>query len=206
MGNHNRLGVMIWSAFLMLASNAKAQEQAPAPVYNEGDVWVFRVTEQSSAAGKQGLDASYKVVYKNGKLTLSLPGGGTPETKQNLPQVKSMLGGPTDKKQLLQFPLSVGKVWSAAFQTEAKGTSVRTNWNAETKVTGTEQITTPAGTFRVFKIERYETGRKNKKKGRDKRASYTYYYSPEARGIVKFSHEHGEGAKNIELVKYVPAK
>ena len=135
----------------------------------------------------------------------SFLGGEKPQAKLDLSELKRMLDEPNDKKQLLQFPLYIGKKWSTAYDAEdASSRAIRRN--GETNVTGTEQISTPAGTFRVFKIERYETGIKNKKRGGNERATYTYYYSPEVRAIVKFSYEReGGAAKNIELVKYVPA-
>lgn len=207
MRNKSGLGMMILSAFLILASNLRAQEQAPAPVYNEGDIWVFRVTEHMSAENTKGLDGNYKVIYKGGKFIVAFPGGEKPQNRQNLGQVKSMLDEPNDKKQLLQFPLSVGKKWTTSYEAEIRGASRPTSRNGETKVTGTEEITTPAGTFRAFKIERYETDLRRKKRGGDEQGSYTYYYSSEVRGIVKLSYERESGAgKSIELVKYVPAR
>lgn len=207
MRNSHGLGISILSAFLIFASNLGAQEQAPAPVYNEGDIWIFKVTEHMSAESTAGLDGDYKVIYRGGKFIVAFPQGEKPQTRQDLGQVKSMLDEPNDKKQLLQFPLAIGKVWAAAFETDSKASSKPIRWSGETKVTGTEQITTPAGTFRAFKIERYETGRKDKKRGGDERATYTYYYSPKVRGIVKFSYERDSGAtRTVELIKYVSAR
>lgn len=207
MRNHCGIGMMILSAFLIFASTLGAQEQAPAPVYNEGDIWVFRVTEHMSAESTKGLDGNYKVIYKGGKFVVAFPGGEKPQTKQDLSQLRNMLDEPNDKKQLLQFPLAIGNKWTTAYETDSRATSRPIRRSGETKVTGTEQITTPAGTFRAFKIERYETGGKFKKSGGDERGTYTYYYSPEVRGIVKLSYERGGGAaRSIELVKYVPAR
>jgi hypothetical protein len=208
MPNKTGFGIMILSAFLIFASNGNAQEQAPAPVYNEGDIWVFRVTEHMSAETTQGLDGNYKVIYKSGKFIVAFPGGKKPESKQNLAPVKGMLDEPNDKKQLLQFPLAIGKKWTAAYEVESAVNSRRRHRNAETKVTGAAQITTPAGTFRAFKIERYETTSGGRKKtSGDTIGTYTYYYSPEVRGLVKLSYEsEGGAARSIELVKYVPAR
>lgn len=207
MRNHYGIGMMILSGFLILASNGKAQEQAPAPVYNEGDIWVFRVTEHMSVESTKGLDGNYKVIYKGRKFVVAFPGGEKPQSKQDLSQLRSMLDEPNDKKQMLQFPLSIGNKWTTAYEVDSRATSLPIRRSGETKVTGIEQIATPAGTFRAFKIERYETGSKDTRRGGNERATYTYYYSPKVRGIVKLSYEReGGAARSIELVKYVPAQ
>jgi len=199
-------GIFILSAWLILAANSLAQEQTPAPLYREGDVWVFNVADKGLTQSTKGLDGNYKVVYKGSKFTVGFPGREKPPTKLDLSELRRMLDEPNEKKQLLQFPLYVGKKWTTAYEAEDASSRVIRR-NGETNVTGTEQISTPAGTFRVFKIERYETGIKNKKKGGNERATYTYYYSPEVRAIVKLSYEReGGGGKNIELIKYAPAQ
>jgi DUF3108-like len=148
------------------------------------------------------------VIYKSGKFIVAFPGGKKPESKQNLAPVKGMLDEPNDKKQLLQFPLAVGKKWTTAYEMSARGGTRRVHRSEETKVAGIEQITTPAGTFRAFKIQRYETTSGGRKKtSGDTIGTYTYYYSPEVRGLVKLSYEsEGGAARSIELVKYVPAR
>ena len=208
MRNHSGLGMLILSGFLIFASNLAAQEQAPAPVYSEGDIWVFRVTEHMPLESTTGLDGNYKVIYKGGKFIVAFPGKEKPQSKQSLGPVKNMLDQPNDKTQLLQFPLAIGKKWTAAYEMSARGGSRRLHRSEETKVTGMEQITTPAGTFRAFKIERYETTSGSRKKtSGDTIGTYTYYYSSEVRGIVKLSYEReGGAARSIELVKYVPAR
>ena len=56
--------------------------------------------------------------------------------------------------QYLQFPLSVGKKWDLDYTAVIAGRSTPIKSKAE--VTKLEDVTTPAGSFRAFKIERLE--------------------------------------------------
>jgi hypothetical protein len=199
--------MLIAGALLMLAANAAAQEKVPAPVYKEGDVWIFNVAPKKPTENTRQLVGNYKVAYRGGKFVIVFPGGEKPQIKLDLSQLRSMLDEPNDKKHFLQFPLYVGEEWNTAYEAASAGSLLPIARKAETKVSGTEEVATPAGMFRAFKIERFETGIKNQKRGGNEQTTYTYYYSPEVRAIVKFSYEHRGGTgRSIELVKFVPAK
>ncbi len=76
-----------------------------------------------------------------------------------------------------QWPLQVGKQWSATVTWTDKGEQERTFvltgvWLVETY----EEVKTPAGTFKAFKVSRREV---------ESGASQEFWYSPEARGWVK---------------------
>ena len=106
----------------------------------------------------------------------------------------------------LNFPLTVGKQWTRDY----KGTYIGSSRTMARKVTyevkGIEQVTTPAGTFRAFKLES------------DDRAAprdfwvTNYWYSPETKSIVKFQFDATAGGqeqglkRDIELIKFTPAK
>lgn len=115
-----------------------------------------------------------------------------------------------DEIRLLQFPLSVGKKWSTQYRQQIIG-GVR-NLTTETNVTGLEEITTPAGKFRAFKIERWGSAgavpaRNKGPVSKTRNYEWTYYYSPETQSIVKYVYEDEEGGiREIELVKFTAKK
>jgi len=54
----------------------------------------------------------------------------------------------------VNWPLAVGKEWRSAYTTRNVKTGVNTRSSSLSKVAAQETITTPAGTFETFKIER----------------------------------------------------
>ena len=170
-----------------------AQEQATAPVYKDGDYWWYRV------AGR-----IYELTIVAGKLKIFDP---KPDQKIEVEgeQAAALSGmvavGETDR-QLVQFPLAVGKEWHDRYDTgkqvkAPKGGQVPLMRSAENQVMGMEDVTTLAGTFRAYKIQRRENERgKNSVSG-------SVYYSPETRSVVKY--EYGlpnKATKVVELTKY----
>jgi hypothetical protein len=65
------------------------------------------------------------------------------------------------------------------------------------RVTGFEEVTTPTGTFRAFKIERTESLRDKDP------TSGTLYYSPQTRSVVKYEFSSPDKqTRVIELTKF----
>jgi hypothetical protein len=71
-----------------------------------------------------------------------------------------------------------------------------------------EQVTTPAGSFKAYKLIKSEswstTGRGGGTGGGS--STTTYFYSPETRSIVKLSiaSENNPGTVETELIKFTP--
>ena len=193
-----------------------AQDQVPAPVYKDGEFWHFRVAEKDYLTqSTRAVGGDYEVFYSGRKVGVKALREEEVKTKENIGQLRRMLNVPDDDNQYLQFPLAVGKKWSTSFQ--VSGSGKLQNRDAETSVTGMEQVNTPAGTFSAFKIERHEYegvkgggGRRQETKqaGKSVNFSLTYYYSPDTRSIVKYYLEQktagGDitGKREIELIKY----
>ena len=73
--------------------------------------------------------------------------------------------------------------------------------SVDNKVAGIEDLTTAAGTFRAFKINRRESERAKVS------VLGSVYYSPETRSVVKYEYGRPEKAtKVIELTKYGSGK
>ena len=201
------LGVMI--LFLLAAFDLFAQDEASAPIYQQGDFWLFRVSEkemlpQSTAA----LNGIYEVIFLEGQFRVRRPGREAFQGRQEIGELLALIGNPSDELQYLQFPLAVGKKWKANYQITFRGANRAVNRTGDSSVTGMEAVTTPAGTFRSFKIERQDTGGAGAPGVNPPRMVSTYYYSPETRCVVKYSLEIYDrtggslGKREIELVKF----
>jgi len=129
-----------------------------APVYNDGDWWVFRVKWDY-----QRRKAEYRVTYKNGKFESDDPefltGSEAPGRLTWLPLVSVNLNNP--KKQWLDFPLVRGKIWSFQFtNTGHSGRDRLRKIDAEVIGPVTEPVETLAGKFNVSEIQATYTGRR----------------------------------------------
>ncbi|SRR5713226_2279707 len=205
------VGILLLAAF-----NLYPQEQVPEPVYKDGEFWHFRAVEKDFLVQTtRAIGGDYEVFYSGGKVEVKALREEEVKTRVDIGHLRRMLSLPDDEWQLLQFPLAVGKKWSTSFQVTDIHIGRLVNRNAETSVTGMEQITTPAGTFRAFKIERrdYMAGRTTGPRGHAAGAltfSLTYYYSPDTRSIVKYYDDRenrdrigtSEGKREIELIKF----
>ncbi len=185
---------------------AKADNAVQAPVYEEGDWWVYRVKRGNESPEE------YRITYKNGEFQgddpLFLAELSPPLASVHLkhPQIKNF-----------NFPLMPGRIWKIRYSQESYGIaphsellgytgagSVRDRWKiAEVEVTGPipEIVETPAGEFRVIEIRRSEIL---------PLVEMVYYYSPESKSVVKLTVDLpdaravGEAIDHIEmeLIKY----
>jgi hypothetical protein len=186
-------------AILLLATAISfAQEQAKAPIYKDGDSWQFGI-------GKN----RYEVTISGGKLTVFelKPEGKVEAEGERADLLSAFIPFEKDDMELLQFPLVVGKKWTARFDTGKRRVGKRTGTvsvmkTAETEVIGIEEVTTPAGSFKAFKVERVDTQSRGKGKG-SKLYSEFIYYSPDTRSVVKYDYEGAAGGiREVNLVKF----
>src|SRR5262249_54153101 len=107
-------------------------------------------------------------------------------------------------KSYLQFPLFVGKECRVAYTYGQRHRLML----GRVGVTKMEDISTQAGNFRTFKIERQDNGSvaKNSVALRKWFFTSTYYYSPETRSIVRLHWELSGDAnpevRDIELIEF----
>lgn len=219
---------LIFTISLLLSTISFGQEHAEQPVYKDGDWWHFKVTERDFVGStSKALDGIYGVTYSNGKLKFFKPSGDqtTKAVGESIAEDADESGGEGDTEgaygqttilswmlgrgkyyggQSLKFPLSVGQTWAVEFSIRARGAkpSARPSpRRAELSVVGTEDIATPAGKFRAFKIVwkgKVLTARAAGGSGQE----FTYFYSPETKSIVRVFFEFGTGAKrDVELIK-----
>jgi hypothetical protein len=193
---------LFWSSAFVLA-----QEPAQAPSFKDGDTWQFNITRQGGAQNVTSTD------FNDGKYELMFTHGGVKlyqveESQKNELAINQegptqgslTLIGKSDQRANLKFPLSVGQKWTYSYRQKPAGARRDVEFSVEISVTGIEQVATPAGTFKAYKLVGDTTWR-----GQG-RSTSTYFYSPETKSIIKRSNrnENTGGTVEAELVKFTP--
>jgi hypothetical protein len=196
-------GAIIMAAFFF-RSPAFGQDQGAKPGYRNGDTWVFSVKEGGTIGStSKSLNGNYELVIVGGKLKIAAVSEAQKEEldPRPAPLIAMLTFGPN-----LDFPLTVGKQWTRDYKGTYVGSSKQVARKITYEVKAVEQVTTPAGTFRAFKVES------------DDRASdrdyftTTYWYSPETRSVVKSLFDGSAGGQHsglqrqIELLTFAPVK
>jgi len=195
--------------FIVHSVDAGAQEQAAKPEYKEGDMWQYRVSEKGFAAySSEALNGNYELTFVQGKIkAFFLDGNNKEKVKlaRNEPgeDLLLLLGG-TDERPDFKFPLTVGQKWTYQYETTPRASSRSQTRLSEIAVTGVEQVTTAAGSFKVFKLVKSERWSRTVKRGGMSGNSSTYFFSPDTKSVVKssFINDSG-GTREIELVKFI---
>jgi len=206
------LQVAAVSSSLLSLRSVLAQEQAAAPIFQEGDTWQFKVTDKGferSLEPSSVRTRTHEIVYTNGDFQAYVlgekrkqPMGSTARNDLLL----SLLGKAEGeaRKAYLQFPLFVGKEWRVEYTYGQRHHLML----GRVGVTKMEDISTQAGNFRTFKIERQENGSvaKNSVALGSWFFTSTYYYSPETRSIVglhwELSGDANPQVRDIELIRF----
>lgn len=189
--------VGIFAGLLLSAPNVFLQEQAAAPVYRDSDYWWYRF------AGR-----IYELVVVDGTLKIFNP---KPDQKVEITGERAKVLSNFAKlgegeRGFVVFPIAVGKQWTLQYDTGEQGLTpqggtVSLLATVTNRVTGIENVETPAGTFRSFKIERSESIR------RKDWASGSVYYSPQTRSVVKYEFSYPRKETRVyELTKFGSAE
>jgi hypothetical protein len=106
---------------------------------------------------------------------------------------------PKPPRNLLNFPLWVGKKWrDRKYRAWNKDDSRFYNYENTYQVKAYTEIKTAAGTFKAFKIWRI-----NRNLSSNKVWYRTYWYSPKVKHFVKYRAEEGG---RFDLIRYIPAR
>jgi hypothetical protein len=195
---------------------SSAQDQAPAPVFKEGDTWQFnRTNKGQTVSTTERIEGIYELVYAQGQMKLYQVVGNEKT------EIDVQPGGPgeglyaavasNEQRPTLKFPLSVGQKWTYEYENIPAGArpgEQPQKRSAEVTVTGTETVTTPGGSFKSFKLVRVEQWRGGGKKVVWNKSTTTYFYSPETKSVVKSSTvvENTGATSENELIKFTPGK
>lgn len=199
-------GVSILVVFFMWATimSAYAAEIFEMPAPKEGDRWEFKAsTKEGITSTTDVLNGSYEVVFMQGRLEVFQIAAGqkTAVSVGVAEDLKRMIASGQDDLQFLNFPLSVGKKWNAAYRHTQAGARRPQRRSATFQVEKLEQLKIDAGAFQALRIK--GTGQTS---GGGVTREWDYFYSPDTKGIVKFYYDSGVGTKSgkieIELTKF----
>jgi hypothetical protein len=200
------VAVIFWTPAVL------AQEQAPAPSFKEGDTGQFNIFRKGQiGTSTDQIEGMYEVSVTQGVVKLYQVDGGQKIEKTIEPDGPTqtfvrLIGKSETQRPTLKFPLSVGQTWTYQYETRPPGSKFNQRRSAEVNVVGMEQVTTPAGSFKAYKLIRSENWTVGSQRGQRGGSTSTYFYSPETRSIVKTSNvsENSPGTIEIELIKFTP--
>jgi hypothetical protein len=193
-------------AFLLWAINVSSYgaEKIEMSAANEGDRWEFKAnTKEMLTSTTDILNGNYEVVFLQGRFEVSqiVDGQKVGATAGVSEKLKRMIAVGQDDLQLLNFPLSVSKKWTANYRHVSPGARRAQQRQATFQVENTQRIKVDAGEFQAFRI---------RGSGQTVDASvareWGYFYSPDTKSIVKFYYDSGVGVQSgkeeIELTKF----
>jgi hypothetical protein len=196
------------AALLSAALDLFAQEQIAAPVFKEGDTWSYNIIRKGcTVSSTEFNEGAYDVTFtpqsiklyqvsENQRSEITITSGA------RIQELLSLIGRSTQQPDL-RFPLSIGQKWSYGYESAAAGTRVAIPRSVEIIVSGLEQVTTPAGSFKTYKLIRSESW---SFRGVPGGTVWSYFYSPETRSIVRrLTENNTTPCKNeTELTKFTP--
>jgi hypothetical protein len=201
------LQIAVVSSSLLSLRPGLAQEQAAAPIFQEGDTWQFKYTDRGFQGPSSVSVRTYEIVYANGDFeayAFGAAGKQTVESNTRRDFLLSLLGKGEGESQnaYLQFPLFVGKEWRIEYKIGRRRLMA-----GRAGVIKMEDVDTPVGSFRAFKIERQENGGVSFADWKWFFTS-TYHYSQETRSIVKLHWETSGDinlqVRDVELIGFSP--
>jgi len=211
---------MIFVASLIgfLAATGFAQEKVEAPIWNQGDKWVF---DREGPMEVIGCDPQCFSVKFSGGI-FSRDASGIAVFERSTLNVKYMLEKERRKeywglrKKILNFPLSPGKEWKDLYQVDEQGPwggRIAVEYHETFRVLGGEEVEVRAGKFKAVKLEHkiMPSWREGIGWINGTESNALYWYSPEVKNFVKCQYEkgynealsEGKGSRgNWELVSY----
>jgi hypothetical protein len=205
------LSLMVVLTLSLLRGYVSAQDQAPAPSFKEGDTWQFKITRLGGAENVTSTefnDGTYELVFTQGKVKLYSVEGNQ-KTEMMIQSTGSTQGlltnvGQSEQRPDMKFPLSVGQNWKYTYRETPTGARREINYYVEISVTGIEQVTTPAGAFKAFKVLKTTSWASGG--GTSNSNTATFFYSPETRSKIKstITNEKWGPVSATELIKFTP--
>src|SRR5262245_8307329 len=191
-------------AMLLISPFKVFGQEAQAPVYKEGECWVFRSVSKNFQGYVSGVlampgNGDHKICFLEGGF-FDTDGG----TRSRIP-TDSLWNNILYMRETLhlKFPFVVGQKRTEEFETRIRGTNRRQRGISERSILGIEQITSPAGAYQTFKIET------NHWCGGKSCGKWIYFYSAETKSVVKFNYQATLGSTaiwEVDLIKFFPVQ
>lgn len=159
------LGLMSVSAAAPIAARGAEPASVPAPTFRVGDSWIYDATIERGTMGFT--EGAYEVRIEDVRDDGMIMGVKRQNAPRNYQDQERGLdwserrlvdGTPTVGERPYDFPLSVGKTWTVDYDDMTRyGLQTSTHVHKTFKVTGWEDVTTPAGAFHALRIEGHGT-------------------------------------------------
>ena len=163
----------------------------------ETKLYFFKArTWDSISSSTDQLNGRYEVAVSNGKAeevnTVTdgekrLIGGNAAG------EIARMVGIDPANRMYINPPLEVDKTWSQSYSYTIPGINRLWRRSVNYKVVSEETLTTPAGTFNVFKLEA------TSRTGDGTNQKWIYYYSKDIDCVVKWFYDSGVGIKGAKV-------
>lgn len=186
---------------LSMLSCAALAQKADRPDVKVGDQWRFSKTADNRSPA---LNFAW--------IITSVTPEGIRGTEDGEPLLltpdMNVLDSPRRKspdQKLLVFPLEIGKSWPTEFEFWLKDTGSKGHAKGGATVLSYEKVRVPAGEFDAFRLVMTTTAKGRAAAGFDYTAStsYTYWYAPAARTIVRQDIlDSARGPYKIELIEF----
>jgi hypothetical protein len=175
MNTHAAMSLLTATAWLMCSSVVFAQPTTDKPKIVVGDKWQFaNITDPG--AKMDTWSRAVVEVPEGDRLRVKLGSGTIADYDGAMDWMPE--GNLDYRRQLVAYPLGLGKEWSVARRFPNPSTSE----TGKARVAAQEQITVPAGTFQCWRIEA-EASLVNKTYS--ERRIWTRWYCPEVKWIAK---------------------
>ena len=183
---------MIVLAFLVLSIPVMVygQDKVEAPVWNVGDKWTLSEDVVVTVINADQESYAVKYLTSRGDVTFICD-------KMSLNRLYYMGRDKRVKyegrnKRLFNFPLNIGKTWKDQYITKSAALAAQEVTYLETfSVLGWEEVTVLAGKFKALKLE-YKQETLGQAAGRPKEGKAWYWYSPDAKYLVKYQCEKSD--------------
>jgi hypothetical protein len=187
--------VLVLAGWLILIAVqiVSAQEKMEAPVWNVGDKWIYTPGMAMEIVKADG--NGYVVRFQSETIVLE---------KSTLNRVYTLRGREQERYQkaqrrLFNFPLTIGKKWKDTYSGPLKWEEAFSSRGANEddiqffesyRVLGWEEVEVEAGRFKALKIEYKKEWSSPITGWKDGKA--WYWYSPEAKALVKAEYEKNQ--------------
>jgi hypothetical protein len=179
-------GMLVVWPFVLVAQSPEEIDG----VVRVGDRWVYDTRDEMTGYAKNSyVEIVTEVSRKETLVNVSLSGHSssaivTYDHDWNCIDNLIWKFKPNDG-QGIRLPLAVGKTWRSEFEAKHIATSANYKGTSSSKVVAQESITTPAGTFDTFKIERQVKQFNTADPARFAEMQIVSWYSPQINNIVR---------------------
>jgi hypothetical protein len=207
--NKRIMAFLLVIAVCFVSGTLYSQDQVSAPVFKDGDTWLFNIARETTATSTASTHGTYEVKFEQGKLRLFSINGDQREEMTISPDGPSqgllLLLGRSEQRPVLKFPFSVGQKWSYDYEITPTGERRRRRRSVEVDVAGIESVNTSAGSFKAYKLLVNESWSTGSNVGG---TTSTYFYSPDTGSMIKRSTQNARNPATVEteLIKFTPGR